>query len=322
MNWQPTASIENLKTRAQILAQIREYFSHQNVLEVETPLLCSHGVTDRYMRSLSSNNFSQGIDNQGFLQTSPEYAMKRLLAAGSGDIYQICKAFRQDEVGRRHNPEFTMLEWYRVGFDDKQLMDDVFALLSTLSPNLSREDYSYQQAFENFLQIDPLTIADNHLKTLAEQKLGDLPQDLERDDYLSLLFEAHIEPHLGLKNDGYQSVAFIYDFPASQAALARLGEQDQRVAKRFEVYWQGVELANGFYELADAELQLARFQADNQWRKANNLEQIAIDYYFIDALQHGLPDCAGVALGIDRLVMILLAADTIQEVIAFPSSRV
>ncbi|NVK22410.1 MAG: EF-P lysine aminoacylase GenX [Kangiellaceae bacterium] len=321
MNWQPTTSTENLKARAHILAQIRDYFTKQKVVEVETPLLCSHGVTDRYMRSLISNNFSQGIDNKGFLQTSPEYAMKRLLASGSGDIYQICKAFRQDEVGRRHNPEFTMLEWYRVGFDDRALMDDVFALLSMLKPNLERVDFSYQQVFEQFLQIDPLAILDTDLKVLAEQMLGDLPQDLERDDYLSLLFEAKIEPHLGLETDGHQSVAFIYDFPASQAALARLNEQDPRVAKRFEVYWQGVELANGFYELIDAELQLERFEADNQWRETNNLEAIAIDHYFIDALRHGLPDCAGVALGVDRLMMILLEAKHIEQVIAFPADR-
>ena len=318
MIWQPSASIENLKARARLLANIRQYFANNNVLEVETPLLCSYGVTDRYMRSIQTHNFFSTKDLPGFLQTSPEYAMKRLLASGSGDIFQICKAFRQDEAGARHNPEFSLLEWYRVGFDEKQLMDDVFQLLVTVLPQHKLEMCSYHSVFDNMLSIDPLSIDGHELEHFALEQLGDLPQGLDRDDYLSLLFEDKIEPQLG-KN---QTITFVTDFPASQAALARINSQDSRVACRFEVYIEGVELANGFYELADDKLQIERFERDNKWRQENGLETIEIDHFFIDALKYGLPDCSGVALGIDRLLMIMLEEQSLDKVLSFPFDRI
>ncbi|MCW9028183.1 MAG: EF-P lysine aminoacylase EpmA [Kangiella sp.] len=313
-HWKPSASLQNLKARAQLLSTIRGFFAEREVLEVDTPALSHHGVTDRYMRSMTIDVSSKEL---GFLQTSPEYAMKRLLAAGYGSIYQICKAFRQDEMGAKHNPEFTMLEWYRLGFDHLQLMDEVYELVAKVLGSKQRQDLSYQQAFIEFLDIEPLSISDEALEQFARSNLGLLPEDLERDDYLSLLFEDKIEPQLG-RND---SVCFIYDYPASQAALARISESDPRVAHRFELYIEGVELANGFYELADSKQQLARFKADNQWRMSNNLPEIAIDQSFIAALEHGLPECSGVALGVDRLLMAKLNSKDIQDVIAFPWDR-
>ncbi|MBD3653098.1 EF-P lysine aminoacylase EpmA [Kangiella sp.] len=319
-HWKPSAPLQNLKARAQLLSTIRGFFAEREVLEVDTPALSHHGVTDRYMRSITADVGITALGQSSaiaFLQTSPEYAMKRLLAAGYGSIYQICKAFRQDEVGSRHNPEFTMLEWYRLGFDHWQLMDEVYELVTKVLGPKQRLALSYQQTFIEFLDIDPLSITDEALEQFARSNLGLLPEDLERDDYLSLLFEDKIEPQLG-RND---SVCFIYDYPASQAALARISEVDSRVAHRFEVYIEGIELANGFYELADSRQQQARFEADNQWRKENNLPEISIDQRLISALEHGLPECSGVALGLDRLLMIQLKTNNIQDVIAFPWDR-
>ncbi|WP_018624254.1 elongation factor P--(R)-beta-lysine ligase [Kangiella aquimarina] len=313
-HWKPSASLQNLKARAELLATVRAFFAERKVLEVDTPSLSHHGVTDRYMRSITAEVSS---NQRGFLQTSPEYAMKRILAAGSGSIYQICKAFRQDEMGAKHNPEFSMLEWYRVGFNHVQLMDEVYELIEFVLGKRQQERLSYQQVFIKFLGIDPLSINDEELEQFARTNLGLLPDELERDDYLSLLFEDKIEPKLGL-ND---SACFIYDYPESQAALARISETDLRVAHRFELYIEGIELANGFYELADSQQQLKRFEADNRWRVENNLPEIAIDQHFIEALEHGLPECSGVALGLDRLLMIKLATNNICDVIAFPWDR-
>ncbi len=311
MSWKPSSLIATLKARADLNAQVREFFSEKKVLEVETPLLMEHGVTDRYMKSMRVDGV---FKVKGFLQTSPEFAMKRLLAAGSGSIYQICKAFRLDESGTRHNPEFSMLEWYRVGFSHWKLMDETFELLAGILGKRTRVNYSYQDAFEYYLHINPYQITLEELKSKSERLLGELPDDLERDDYLSLLFEDQIEPNLGLEN----TITYITDFPASQSALATIDPDNPKVAQRFEVYIEGFELANGFNELQDAEEQLARFEADNIWRKENNLEEIVIDQHFIGALKSGLPNCAGIALGMDRLLMIKLGLEDISQVLAFP----
>lgn len=313
-SWKPSCSIETLKARAELNAQVRNFFAEKNVLEVETPLLMEHGVTDRYMKSLRVGGV---FPQEGFLQTSPEYAMKRLLASGSSSIYQICKAFRSDESGNRHNPEFSILEWYRTDFSHWDLMNETFELLVRVLGEKERINYSYQDAFEVFLQINPYQISLEALKAKSESLLGELPQDLERDDYLSLLFEAQIEPKLGKNN----SIVFITDFPASQSALAKIDPENSLVAQRFEVYVEGFELANGFNELQDPKEQLARFKADNEWRKNNSLEEIVIDSFFIDALESGLPDCAGVALGLDRLLMIKLGLEDIQQALTFPVKK-
>ncbi len=310
--WQPSCSIGTLKARAELYAQIREFFAEKNVLEVETPLLMEHGVTDRYMKSMRvAGVYKTG----GYLQTSPEYAMKRLLAAGSGPIYQIGKAFRLEESGARHNPEFSMLEWYRVDYDHWTLMDETFELLLKVLGEKQRVNYSYQEAFDTFLNINPYTVSLEQLRDFSQEMLGELPSDLERDDYLSLLFEDKIEPKLGVGN----TIAFITDFPASQSALAKIDLENPKVAQRFEVYIDGFELANGFNELQDPDEQLERFKADNQWRKANGLEEVDIDSNFIQALESGLPQCAGIALGLDRLLMIQLNLKQIKQVLAFPA---
>ncbi len=278
-------------------------------MEVDTPALMSDSVTDPYMDALSLTVCEQ----QAWLQTSPEYAMKRLLASGSGDIYQLSKNYRRDERGRNHQPEFTLLEWYRVGWDHHQLMTEVYELVAEVTQIETRENWTYQAIFQQFLAFDPFEISDPDLRQLAQRKLGQLPDDLFRDDYLSLLFAEKIEPQLGP-----QSIVFVHDFPASQSSLARLLTDNPDRAARFEVYCRGVELANGFFELTDANQQEQRFHQDNNKRHQMNKPEINVDAAFIAALRSGLPSCSGVALGVDRLLMIALNKAHINEVIPFP----
>ncbi|HAS61343.1 MAG TPA: elongation factor P lysine(34) lysyltransferase [Vibrio sp.] len=317
MSWQPTASIVLLKKRAELLSQIRDFFSQRNVLEVDTPAMSHATVTDIHLHTFQTDFIGPGYANGSklFLMTSPEFHMKRLLAAGSGCIYQINKAFRNEENGRYHNPEFTMLEWYRVGFDHHNLMDEMDTLLQ-LTLNVGQaERMTYQQAFITILGVCPLEGGMDELKQAAG-KLGlsdiaDSEQD--RDTLLQLLFSVGVEPKIG-----QQVPAFVYDFPASQAALAKINPTDTRVADRFEVYFKGIELANGFHELDNPAEQLARFEQDNAKRVAMGLPTQPIDYHLIEALKSGLPECAGVALGVDRLIMLALDCDHIDQVTAFP----
>lgn len=319
-SWKPSVSLVNLRKRAKIISEIREFFALRNVMEVDTPALSHYSVTDPFLMPFETQFVGPDAVNGKslFLQTSPEYAMKRLLAAGSGCIYQLAKAFRNEEYGRYHNPEFTMLEWYRVGFDDVALMNEIEDLLKRILPVTCCERKSYQDAFLEFVGLDPLTAKDAELSQ-ALIKLGMenlLTDEISRDDMLQLLFSEYVE-----KSIGQQVPCFIYNFPASQASLAKLVAEDPRVAHRFELYFKGVELANGFYELTDAKEQCTRFDADNQKRKRLNIEQRAVDLRFISALSSGLPECAGVALGVDRLLMLALDAKHIDEVIAFPVHR-
>ena len=318
--WQPTASIDNLRKRSALLHTIRQFFASRDVLEVDTPLL-SHGtVTDVHLHAFHSEfAYSHtGKPETLYLQTSPEYAMKRLLCAGAGSIYQICKAFRHEGAGRFHNPEFTMLEWYRIGFDHHQLMDDMDALLTATLHTDTAERISYQDVFVRELSIDPLDITVAELQAKAVDcgldMAGEMPDDV--DTLLQLLFSLTIEPNIGATRP-----CFVFGFPVSQAALARVNLQDPRTADRFEVYYKGIELANGFYELANAKEQRQRFENDNALRRQAGLPELPIDEHFLAALEAGLPECAGVALGIDRLVMLALQADHIQDVTAFPVSR-
>ncbi len=319
LNWRPSAKVEFLKKRAALLAQIRSFFAERGVLEVETPLL-SHGtVTDPFILSISAavRNPRSSQDQTCYLQTSPEYAMKRLLAAGSGCIYQICKAFRQDELGRLHNPEFTMLEWYRVGFDHHALMDEVDALLQFLMRTQPAERYSYQQVFERFLGIDPHEASLDALQACAEQqKEIQVAATLERDGWLQLLLSHCIEPQLGDERP-----VFIYDFPASQAALARLRQGLPPLASRFEVFYRGIELGNGFHELQFAEEQRARFLQNLEDRKKQGAPKVPIDERLLAALAQGLPDCAGIAMGVDRLVMLAVGCQRIEEILSFEFGR-
>jgi elongation factor P--(R)-beta-lysine ligase len=309
--WEPDASLANLRLRAQILAQIRRFFAERAVMEVETPVLGRFTITDRHIQSLA---VPTPHDGDYYLQTSPEYAMKRLLAAGSGCIYQICKAFRAAENGQRHNTEFTILEWYRLGFDHHQLMDEVDELLQITLQTPMAQRITYRQLFLDFLKIDIEICADaelhNRIRTAGWMK--ESVAELDRDTCLQLLMNHAIEPHLG-----FTAPVFVYDFPGTQAALARLSHTVPPVAERFELYLGGLEIANGFHELTDPVEQEQRFLQDQESRRRHGETVPIIDPRFLAALQQGLPACAGVALGIDRLLMRAAQAQHIEEVIAF-----
>ncbi|MCR9930863.1 elongation factor P--(R)-beta-lysine ligase [Vibrio antiquarius] len=316
-NWQPTASIEQLRQRATLIAAIRQFFAERQVMEVDTPAMSHATVTDIHLHTFQTEFVGPGYADGSklFFMTSPEFHMKRLLAAGSGCIYQINKAFRNEENGRYHNPEFTMLEWYRVGFDHHKLMDEMDDLLQLVLKCGAAQRMTYQQAFIDVLGVCPLECSMSELKAAASKLgLSDIAEPEEdRDTLLQLLFSVGVENKIG------QDVpAFVYDFPASQAALAKINPQDHRVADRFEVYFKGIELANGFHELDNPKEQLARFEQDNAKRIEMGLKPQPIDYHLISALEAGLPDCAGVALGIDRLIMLALGCDHIDQVTAFP----
>jgi len=302
------------------MQQIRTFFANRNVMEVETPALANHPVTDPHLANFATQWFApdQLEARNLYLQTSPEYAMKRLLCAGSGCIYQIGKAFRNEENGRYHNAEFTLLEWYRIGFDHWQLIAEVEALLIDILHCPKAIRTSYQQAFLTTLNIDPLTISLAELQSLCcDLGYDDIARNESNPDtLLQLLFCEKIETAF---NPDIPQV--IYDFPASQAALAKLNPQDKRVAQRFEVYFKGVELANGFHELTDAVEQQMRFEQDNALRETMHLPPASVDERLISALHHGLPNCAGVALGIDRLIMLAINASHIEEVISFSTAN-
>lgn len=322
--WQPTASITDLKARAQFMARIRQFFTQKDVWEVETPILSHNTVTDLHLDAFSTefDYDASGVTQSLYLQTSPEFAMKRLLAAGSGAIYQITKAFRHESAGRFHNPEFTMLEWYRPGYNDKDLMAELDELIQCSLNTAPAVYMSYQQAFIEYLAIDPLTIELDPLKLIVAKHSDDLwlQQETQLDTLLQWLFSMKIEPKLG-DIDGLWRPCFIYDFPASQASLAKTNQQDPRVAHRFELYFKGVELANGFYELQDAKEQKARFELDNQLRVSAGLPSKPIDEQLLAALEHGLPDCAGVAVGLDRLFMLKHDLSHIEQAIAFTTAK-
>lgn len=319
-DWQPSAPLSSLQARAKMLQTIREFFAQRNVMEVETPLLASAPVTDPHLFNFETQFISPMSPEVQtlFLQTSPEYAMKRLLASGSGCIYQICKAFRNEEAGRFHNPEFTMLEWYRVGFDHWQLMAEISELVALVLQCESPEQISYQQVFVEQLGLDPLDCSMAKLKdtctTLGFANIAE--QENDRDTLLQLLFSHYIEPKIG-----QQRPCLVFHFPASQSALARISPSDTRVAERFELYFKGIELANGFHELSDATEQAARFKSDNAKRKALGRAPAKIDNYLLSALSFGLPDCAGVALGLDRLLMLLTQSDKISDTLSFNIER-
>jgi len=313
MNWQPSASLQSLHQRAQLFARIRMFFEKRQILEVETPLLGHTTVTDHQIHSISVPLNGR----ERYLQTSPEYAMKRLLAAYRSSIYQICKAFRREELGRFHQPEFTMLEWYRVDFDHHALMDEVDLFFQTILHTLPAERFSYANIFMGVLGIDPHHAdVDALALCAARQRTGgalSFQGTLDRDGWLNLLFSHYIEPDLGKKQP-----VFIYDFPASQAALARIRPGNPPLASRFEVYYRGMELGNGFHELGGAEEQRLRFEHDLAVRSSNHMHAVPIDECLLGALAHGLPDCAGIALGLDRLMMIATESETIEDVLAFP----
>ena len=306
-SWRPTGDLASLRARAELLSQIRAYFASEQVMEVETPLASASTVTDPYLEAFQ-------VDGK-YLQTSPEYAMKRLLAAGCGDIYQIAKAFRQEESGRYHNPEFTLLEWYRLNFSLEQMFAEIDSLLQLTLGTASIQIARYPDLFEEHLAIDTHTISDRELIETVRQQCGGL-ELTDRDDCLTTLFASIIEPRIGV-----ELPCIVSHFPAAQASLARLDAEDPRLARRFEVYFKGVELANGFHELTDADEQAMRFAVDNQKRRDSNKPEKPIDQMLLNALRAGLPDCVGVALGIDRLLMLKLGKGHISDVLSFDSTN-
>lgn len=313
--WQPSASLGTLELRARMLRAAREYFAATKALEVETPTLSRAAVTDVHLSSISAAACGQ----PRYLHTSPEFAMKRLLAAGCGDIYQIVRVYRDGESGRQHNPEFTMIEWYRVGIDHHALMTDVEHLVAAMLPAHNSgeraERLSYRDAMHLHAGIDAFDDPASVLIGALANAGIDVPSGLEndRDACLDLIMSTLVGPNLGRDR-----LTFVHDFPASQAALARV---QGRVAARFEAYLDGVELANGFHELIDAQEQRKRFERDNAERARRGLATMPIDEHFLAALKHGLPDCAGVAMGFDRLVMCAAGANHIDDVLAFPFAR-
>lgn len=308
-DWRPQVTAENLAARAQLLTQFREFFAQRSVLEVETPLLCAGTVTDPTLDPIA-------VD-QRWLQTSPEYAMKRMLAAGSGAIYQVCKAFRQDEVGMQHNPEFSLLEWYQPGYTLDQMMREVAELVGAIVCATDWQTFTYRELFQHYLQIDPFEIDTEQLKAFAQQRVDVSFEEGSRDLWLNLLLSHLIEPQLTSLG-----MVFVHDYPASQAALARLRpDGSQLVAERFELYVDGLELANGYRELTDPGEQMQRFERDCQLLRMADKPTRPIDFLMLQAMQSGLPDCCGVALGIDRLLMRQLGISDMAEVLAFPWQR-
>ena len=306
IDFKPTCDIQALKARAKLYRQIRQFFIERDVLEVETPILSQAGVTDVHLASVQAQRHVHGKKQTHYLQTSPEFAMKRLLASGSGAIYQICKVFRDDEHGRKHNSEFTMLEWYRPQFSLKDLMLEVTDLLNVVLAERFGEVrptvLSYKHAFIDRLDLNPLQATLQQLKDAAQRVGLNLDLGDDRLAYIDLLFSHMVEPSLG-----FDTPVFLTDFPPELASLAKtkLDEDGELVAARFELYIEGLELANAYDELIDAEVLRSRFQADNAEREKLGLYVMPIDEYLLAALPN-MSECAGIALGVDRLLMVVM----------------
>jgi len=313
-HWQPSASIELLELRAQTLAEIRRFFAARNVLEIETPALSNAGTSDVGLESMSILPTERYADAR-YLHTSPEYAMKRLIAAGSGDIFQVCRVFRAAELGRWHEPEFTMLEWYRVDWDDEQLMTEVEKLLlellsSHLQPGAAVR-ISYRDAFRETVMVDPVENP-REIRAALERNNIDVPEGISDDGLLDLALSQIIVPHFDP-----DTITFIYDFPVDQAALARIKSQNPPVAARFEAFSGGIELANGFAELTDATEQRQRFEADLAKRRRDGRHEPPLNELFLAALRAGMPSCAGVAVGVDRVIALAAGLNNVAATMSF-----
>ncbi len=315
-DWRPTAGAQALRSRAAMLAGARAFFAARGVLEVETPALSAAAVSDPQIESLCAS--VSGVPGPLYLCTSPEYAMKRLLAAGSGDIYQVCRVFRDAERGRWHNPEFTMIEWYRLRHDDDMLMRETAELVTQLlAPHrrlAAAERLTYARALRMHAGVDAGTADEAQLARAAAGHGIVCDAALDRDARLDLLMGLVVGPRLGLNG----TPTFICDYPPSQASLARIKPGSPPVAARFELYLDGVELANGFHELTVASEQRARFEHDLEVRRQRGQREVPLDTRLLDALAAGLPDCAGVALGFDRLVALAIGAASLHGAMAFP----
>ncbi|MDC9726056.1 MAG: EF-P lysine aminoacylase EpmA [Gammaproteobacteria bacterium] len=318
-SWKPSADITTLKRRAQYLADVRLFFAERDVWEVETPILSQSAPTAPYLDSFTTDYMPIGSQTKQahYLQTSPEFAMKRLLAAGSGSIYQIARVFRNGEQSKKHSPEFTMLEWYRPDLTLHQLIDEVNALMQHVFQFDSIMRLSYRMVFEFFFKLNVHTCSDDEIKHCTLERINSLPDDFEtdRDGWLELLMSYVVEPRLAALN----CPLFIYDFPASQSQLAKIkhDQQGNAVADRFELYIDGIELANGYNELLDADELRQRFENDNQQRKEQGKPEVKTDENLLAAMESGLPECSGVAIGFDRLLMLVMNQKDIKTVQSF-----
>lgn len=313
--WQPCASQDVIQLRARLLEKIRIFMSARQIMEVDTPALNQASIPDSNIDSISASLNLNGDMQSFYLHTSPEVYMKRMLASGSGSIYQVSKVYRNGEIGRQHQPEFSMLEWYRPDFDHHSLMDELNELLIALDLEKA-ERSSYENSFLEHLDINPHTAPMSDLQSLAS-KLGLHETSDDRSLLLEFLFSHSVSPNLGKDRP-----IFLYDYPECQAALARLSDTKPITSERFELFIQGMEIANGFHELCDVNEQRQRFENENRRRIRNGKAEIRIDEHFMDALQAGLPKCAGVALGIERLLMVLSGKQDITDVMAFPIKEV
>jgi len=315
-SWRPTAGIAVLRRRAELLNELRAFFAARGVLEVETPLLSRAASSEVHLHSMRVQG--PGM-SEAYLHTSPELAMKRLLAAGSGDIFQLCKVFRAGEQGSRHNPEFSLLEWYRLGFDMPAMMQETGELLQQLlGSRLSAAPLflSYRQAFTEFAGIDPFAATPGQLQDVYRDKTQRTVQGVGEDDWLDLILSEIVQPALPTER-----LVFLAGFPAAQASLAKFCPDDPALACRFEVFAGGLELANGFEELTDADEQAARITAEQAQRQQAGLACLPEDQRFLAALQAGLPACSGVAVGVDRVVMLACGLSRIGQVLSFDFER-
>lgn len=314
-SWRPTATLEALRFRARCLRTVREFFHIRDVLEVETPIASPSGTVDLWIDSFEVR--SQLRRDPLWLQTSPEFHMKRLLAAGSGSIWQMSRVFRDEGRGRWHNNEFSMLEWYRPGWTLRDLCTEVEDLVRALSPTLPPARWmSFGEAFVERAGVDPFADPISKIREAAEESCAVVPAlgDIDRDGWLDLLMVSRVEPGLG-----EHGPVFLWGYPPSRAALARIGHEGETpVALRAELYWKGVELTNAYDELIDPSEQRTRFQEEHRARLALSKPTPPIDHSLVEALRHGMPQGAGVALGFDRLVALAYGADSISQVIAFP----
>jgi lysyl-tRNA synthetase class 2 len=322
-DWRPSCAPDFIPLRARLLRQIREFFWAREVLEVETPLLSQAIGTDPQLAFFSTEFDFHPSRQTLYLQTSPEFAMKRLLAAGSGSIYQICKAFRNGEAGRFHNPEFTMLEWYRIGFRLADLMDECEALIGDLFAGHRAlepaQRFSYCSLFADYIGLNAAEFS--HADYCAYAQACGLSEAIticgdDHATWLDFLFSHQIQPHLGINR-----LSMVYGYPACQSSLARLNELNPKITERVELFIDGVELGNGFFELADAEEQSRRFDREIAVRKQQNLSSVIKDERLIAALKAGLPECSGIAIGLDRVLMVLFGKPSIQDVLGFPITR-
>ncbi|MDN5620909.1 MAG: EF-P lysine aminoacylase GenX [Psychrobacter sp.] len=325
-NYAPTMTLAMAQQRAKFIGDIRQFFASRQVLEVQTPLLSQAGNTDTFLQSVAAHVTYQDRPRTYYLHTSPEFAMKRLLASWQVPIYQICPVFRDNEIGVRHNIEFTMLEWYQPNYSLDDMAGELNELLTALYGHpMVMSHYRYVDAFMDFVGIHPLTASLSALQAVAEDRglIGfdfndaDDSEANRRQSWLDLLFSHAVEPNLG-----HDLPTLIIEYPPATAALAKtaLDKEGNKIAKRFELYINGIEIANAYDELADGPALRARFEQDNQLRHRHGLPKMPIDEHLIAASDDLIP-CSGIAVGVDRLLMMITGAKTLEEVIAFPSGQ-